>query len=144
MTPTLHDVFGQDPAVDFLRRALRADRLPHALVFAGPAGVGKGTTAQALGKLFLCEKPKDERPCDRCDSCRVFDAGNHPDFHAVYRQLIRIAHEDREAELMNATSQNRLLKTLEEPYGRALIILLTDQPGALLPTIRSRCQTVRF
>jgi DNA polymerase III delta prime subunit len=49
-----------------------------------------------------------------------------------------------QAELMNAQAQNSLLKTLEEPAGRTLIILLTDQPGALLPTIRSRCQLVRF
>ena len=177
MVPTLEDIFGQEPAVEFLRRALRADRLPHALIFAGPAGVGKATTARALGKLFLCEKPKDDQPCGKCESCRVFDANNHPDFHLVYRQLIRREKEDakakalpvqvvrdflvgpanrksnmgrgkvfvvEEAELMNAAAQNTLLKTLEEPYGRALIVLLTDQPGALLPTIRSRCQTVRF
>jgi DNA polymerase-3 subunit delta' len=177
VTPTLDDIFGQDAAVEFLRRALRADRLPHALVFAGPAGVGKATTARALGKLFLCEKPKEDRPCGKCDSCRVYDAGNHPDFHVVYRQLIRLEKESskakllpvdvvrdflvapanrkpsmgrgkvfvvEEAELMNAMAQNALLKTLEEPYGRALIVLLTDQPAALLPTIRSRCQTVRF
>src|SRR6185295_1770830 len=49
-----------------------------------------------------------------------------------------------QADLMTAQSQNALLKTLEEPAGRTLIILLTDQPGGLLPTIRSRCQTVRF
>jgi DNA polymerase III subunit delta' len=177
MPGTFDDIFGQDAAVEFLRRALRADRLPHALIFAGPAGVGKGTTARALGKLFLCEKPKADRPCGQCDSCRVFDADNHPDFHLVYRQLIRLEKESskakllpvdvvrdfvvapanrkpsmgrgkvfvvEEAELMNAMAQNALLKTLEEPYGRALIVLLTDQPGALLPTIRSRSQVVRF
>src|SRR5687768_16628843 len=177
VTPTFEDIFGQDGAIDFLRRALNADRLPHALIFAGPAGVGKGTTARALGKLFLCEKPKGDSPCGKCDSCRVFDADNHPDFHLVYRQLIRLEKETakakllpvdvvrdflvapanrkpsmgrgkvfvvEEAELMNAMAQNALLKTLEEPYGRALIVLLTDQPGALLPTIRSRSQVVRF
>src|SRR5215208_1978559 len=177
MSARFDDIFGHDAAIDFLRRALNADRLPHALIFAGPAGVGKGTTARALSKLFLCEKPQADSPCGKCDSCRVFDADNHPDFHLVYRQLIRLEKESskakalpvdvvrdflvgpanrkpsmgrgkvfvvEEAELMNATAQNALLKTLEEPYGRALIVLLTDQPGALLPTIRSRCQTVRF
>ena len=49
-----------------------------------------------------------------------------------------------QAELMKPAAQNALLKTLEEPAGRTLIILLTDQPDALLPTIRSRCQSVRF
>src|SRR5687768_7537167 len=166
MSGTFDDIFGQDAAIDFLRRALHADRLPHALIFTGPAGVGKGTTASALAKLFLCEKPRDDSPCGKCDSCRVFDAGNHPDFHFVYRQLIRLDKETskardlsidvvrdfvigpagrktvmgrgkafvlKEADLMNAAAQNALLKTLEEPLGRTLIILLTDQPAALLP-----------
>ena len=174
---TFDDIFGQERAVETLRLAYRADRLPHGLIFAGPAGVGKATTARALGATFLCEKPKGDLPCGRCESCRVFDAGNHPDYHVVYRQLIRLEKEKakardlpvdvvrdfiigpasrkavmgggkvfviEEAETMNPTAQNALLKTLEEPYGRTLIVLLTDQPGAMLPTIRSRCQMVRF
>ena len=173
----LKDIFGQDAAVETVRRAYAADRLPHGLVFAGPAGVGKGTTAAALGALFLCEKPKGADACGRCESCTLMEAGNHPDYHVVYRQLIRLEKEKvkardlpvavvrqylvepaglkpamgrgkvfvvEEADLMNPQAQNALLKTLEEPYGRTLIVLLTDQPGALLPTILSRCQVVRF
>jgi DNA polymerase-3 subunit delta' len=174
---TLNDIFGQDAAIGMIRRAYTADRLPHGLIFAGPAGVGKATAARALGALFLCEKPMGADACGKCDSCRVMEAGNHPDFHVVYRQLIRLEKEGvkardlakdvidhhliepagrkavmnrgkvfvvEEAELMNPHAQNTLLKTLEEPHGRTLIVLLTDQPGALLPTIRSRCQVVRF
>jgi DNA polymerase III delta' subunit len=173
----LKDIFGQDAAIDTIRRAYASDRLPHGMVFAGPAGVGKGTTARALATLFLCEKPKADQACGRCQSCVLMEAGNHPDYHVVYRQLARIEKEKlkardlsidvvrqyliepagmkpamnrgkvfvvEEAELMNPFAQNALLKTLEEPYGRTLTILLTDQPGALLPTILSRCQTVRF
>jgi DNA polymerase III delta' subunit len=172
-------IFGQDQAIDSLRRAYLADRLPHGLVFAGPVGVGKATTARALAKLFLCDHSKDDSPCDACDSCRVFAAGNHPDYRVIAKELIR--YHDRtgkskgidlsihvlrpeliepagrkavmgrgkvfvveQAETMNPQAQNSLLKTLEEPAGRSLIVLLTDQPGALLPTIRSRCQAVRF
>lgn len=170
-------IFGQDPAIELLQRAYAADRLAHGMIFAGPTGVGKATTADALAALFLCEKPQGTDPCGRCESCRVFDAGNHPDFHLVYKELIRLEFKDRkaidlpvkvirdyliepagrkavmgrgkvfvveQAEAMNAAAQNALLKTLEEPLGRTLIILLTDQPDALLPTIRSRCQTIRF
>jgi DNA polymerase III delta' subunit len=172
-------IFGQTDAIDSLRRAYLADRLPHGLIFAGPAGVGKATTARALGKLFLCEQPKSDSPCGRCESCRLFDSGNHPDWHVITKELIRYHDKTgkskginlsidvvrpeliepasrkavmgrgkvfliEQAEGMTAQSQNALLKTLEEPAGRALIVLLTDQPGALLPTIRSRCQTVRF
>src|SRR5262245_56052937 len=147
------------------------------MIFAGPVGVGKGTTACALGGLFLCEKPRQLTPCGKCESCRIFDAGNHPDYHVVFRQLARIEKEKvvakefsvdvirdflvakaantsvgglgkvfvvKEADLMTSAAQNAMLKTLEEPAGRALIVLLTDQPDALLPTIRSRCQLIRF
>ncbi|HZN68851.1 MAG TPA: DNA polymerase III subunit delta' [Tepidisphaeraceae bacterium] len=176
---TLDDIFGQEQAVEVLRRAYAADRLPHGLIFAGPAGVGKATTAAALAALFLCEKPKADAPCGRCDSCHVFEAGNHPDYHVVTKELIRYhdktgkskgidlsinvvrpevidpagrkaamgrgkAFVIEQAELMNPQAQNALLKTLEEPAGRTVVILLTDQPAALLPTIRSRCQMVRF
>ena len=174
---TFGDIFGQEQPVETIRRAYCADRLPHGLVFAGPVGVGKATTARALAGLFLCENPKQDTPCGRCESCRVFDAGNHPDYHVIYRQLIRLEKEKakardlpvdvvrdfliapasrkpvlgkgkvflvEEAEAMNPTAQNALLKTLEEPYGRTLIVLLTDQPAALLPTIRSRCQMIPF
>jgi DNA polymerase-3 subunit delta' len=177
---TFDDIFGQDQAVEFLRQAYRAGRLPHGLIFAGPVGVGKATTAAALGELFLCETPKsDATACGKCDSCRLFEAGNHPDYHVITKELIRYHDKTgkskgidlsihvirpelidkaalkpamnvgkvfviEQAELMNPQAQNAMLKTLEEPAGRAVIILLTDQPDALLPTIRSRCQLVRF
>ena len=175
------DIFGQEAAIESIRRAYRAGRLPHGLVFAGPAGVGKATTAKALSGLFLCEDADEKalRPCGRCESCRVFEAGTHPDYHVVTRELIRFHDKTgkskaidlsinviqpeliepanrkavmgrgkafivEQAELMNAHAQNAMLKTLEEPAGRTVIVLLTDQPGLLLPTIHSRCQTVRF
>jgi len=176
---TLDSIFGQEAAVGMLRSAFAADRLPHAMLFAGPRGVGKATTARALAAAFLCQKPDRAHalPCGTCDSCRVMEAGNHPDFHTVYRQLIRLEKEANkardlsvdvvrdyivhpatlkavmgngkvivveEAELMNTQAQNALLKTLEEPSGKTLIVLLTESVGLLLPTIRSRCQAVTF
>src|SRR5258706_2962418 len=86
---TFKDIFGQDEALEAIRRAYEADRLPHGLILAGPVGVGKATTAAALAKLFLCEKPKGDEPCGKCESCRVFAAGNHPDFHVITKELIR-------------------------------------------------------
>jgi len=177
--PLFQSILGQADAIDWLTRAYQSDRLPHGLVFAGPAGVGKGSTALALGALYLCHAPnaKTATPCGKCDSCRLLGAGNHPDFARVYRQLRRLEKKDavardlavevirqflvgpanlkpalghgkvfviEEAELMNSAAQNSLLKTLEEPFGRTLIILLSDQPQSLLPTIQSRTQTVRF
>jgi DNA polymerase-3 subunit delta' len=180
MPITFDDIFGQDQAIGFLRQTYRADRLPHGLIFAGPVGVGKAATAEALGQLFLCEKPKSNAtPCGKCESCRVFEAGNHPDYHVITKELIRYHDKSgtskardlsinvirpeliakaamkpvmnvgkvfviEQADLMSPQAQNAMLKTLEEPAGRAVIILLTDQPDALLPTVRSRCQLVRF
>ena len=172
------DIFDQSPAVEWLRRTLAAGRLPHAMVFAGPIGVGKGTTAAALAGAFLCESPTDDADaCGACASCRAMSADTHPDYHRVYRQLIRLKKPDvvardlsvdvirdyliepaglksatgrgkvfvvDEAELMNFTAQNALLKTLEEPPGRTLIVLLAEQPSLLLSTIRSRTQILRF
>jgi DNA polymerase-3 subunit delta' len=172
-------IFGQQSAIESILRAYEADRLPHGLIFAGPAGVGKATTARALGALFLCESPKQHEPCGKCESCVVMEAGNHPDFHTITKELIRYHDKTgkskgidlsihvlrpeliepanrkavmnrgkvfvvEQAELMNPQAQNSILKTLEEPQGRTLIILLTDSPEWLLPTIRSRCQLIRF
>jgi DNA polymerase-3 subunit delta' len=178
---TFENIQGQQDPIAWLNRAWETNRLPHGLIFAGPAGVGKGTTAKALATLFLCHHPKSNVPCETCDSCRLMSADRptHPDFTLVYRQLIRLddkkdkavardlsVHTIRdhliaranltpalnhgrvfvieEAETMNASAQNSLLKTLEEPHGRTLLILLTSQPDSLLPTIRSRTQLVRF
>jgi len=173
------DIFSQAGAVDFLRRAYLAERLPHGLIFAGPVGVGKATTARALGALLLCENPKDATPCGKCGSCVAFEANTHPDYHLVTKELIRYHDKTgkskgidlsinvlrpeviepagrkpvmgrakvfviEQAELMNPQAQNALLKTLEEPHGRTAIVLITDSPGCLLPTIRSRCQMIRF
>ena len=67
--PTWSDILDQPAAVDQLRRAYAADRLPHGMVFAGPVGVGKGTTAAVLATLFLCERPRGDQACGTCDSC---------------------------------------------------------------------------
>jgi DNA polymerase-3 subunit delta' len=172
-------IFGQETSLDWLKQTYLADHLPHAMIFSGPVGVGKGTTAAAMAKLFLCEKPKKAAPCGTCESCQTFDGGNHPDYHVISKEHIRYHDKTgkskgidlsihvirpeliepagrkavmgrgkvfivEQAELMNAQAQNSMLKTLEEPAGRTLIILLTDQANALLPTIRSRCQMLRF
>lgn len=178
--PNLSSILAQEPAISTLRSALASGRLAHALLFSGPDGVGKGTTALALARVFLCDAPAHTPlgidACNTCPSCLLMDGGTHPDYHFVYRQLIRLSKDSvardlsvdvirnflvapaglssrlgrgkvfvvDEADTMNTTAQNALLKTLEEPPGRTLIILLASSPGALLPTIRSRCQPLRF
>lgn len=170
MSDAFDDIIGQDEAVNRLRTAVAGGRLAHGLLFAGPSGVGKFTTASALASIFLG---------DTDDIARRVANQTHPDFHVITRQLIR--HHDatgkskaldlsvkvlrpelvepanrasvegqgkvfvvEEAETMNSAAQNAILKTLEEPHGRTLIVLLTDRSESLLPTVRSRCQTYRF
>ena len=181
----LCDIFCQDGAVDSLQRAFAAGKVPHAVIFAGPEGVGKFTTAKCWAELLLCTSPvkKDSAfiHCGRCPSCLAFESGSHPDFHYIYKELLKFSRdaENRkrtpidlpidvvrefilekvsiksalsaskvfvisEAERLNPSSQNALLKVLEEPPGASFIILLCTKLDNLLPTTKSRCQIIRF
>ncbi|MHC4984012.1 MAG: DNA polymerase III subunit, partial [Planctomycetota bacterium] len=112
--PDLADIVGQEDAISRLQRAMAAERVPHAYIFAGPAGVGRRTTAVALARTLLCAKPLVRTPaarepaegpsespesppfrqaCGKCDDCRMMDAGSHPDFHLIYKELAGY-HED--------------------------------------------------
>lgn len=152
-----------------MQRLRQAGRLPHALLFAGPAGVGKWEFAQALAWSLFCGAPDPQgMPCGHCQGCNLFRAQTHPDFRRIVPEeagkQIRIdairAYTEQAglaaqaggfkvtlvapAEAMNTASANSLLKTLEEPVRWTLIILLSGQPGNLPATIRSRCQRVDF
>jgi len=110
--PELNEIIGQDEAIERLRRAMAAARMPHAFIFAGPAGVGRRTTAIALAKTLLCGNATEKTDksaaqdrakatggfrgaCLRCDDCRMMAAGSHPDFHLVYKELARF-HDDQQ------------------------------------------------
>ena len=153
-----------------LRRARSEGRLPHALLFEGPAGMGKRALARHLVQSLLCQSPTGSSDaCGHCAACRHVEAGTHPDALELVpeegKALIRV-DQVREfcaglglssetpdgirtalvhpAEAMNVAAANSLLKTLEEPAPGRIIILVTERAGALLPTIRSRCQRLRF
>lgn len=170
---TFDQIEGQALAITALRRAVRDRRLHHAYLFAGPDGVGKALTGQALAMTLLCETPRDASACGVCRSCQRVLAGEHPDFHRVQRGIksdgrpetqikiaqIRALQKElskksfeagrrvviiEEAETMNPATANALLKTLEEPGDDTHFIVVSAQPHRLLPTIISRCQRVRF
>ncbi|ODN43298.1 DNA polymerase III subunit delta' [Piscirickettsia litoralis] len=145
-----------------LCRAMQAQSVPHALLLQGPAQTGKLTFARHFAVSLLCQQPSTQGNCGYCQSCLLHQAGNHPDFiellaeqgsikvdqiralatqlqgsrHSLGYRVIIINH----AECMNAAAANSLLKTLEEPPEKTVILLVTAQPGRLLATIRSRCQ----
>jgi len=115
----LHEVIGQDAAIGRLQQNISSNRLPHAFLFTGPVGVGRRTTAIALAKLLLCEKPQSgeggllagvsdtsetKRPCGKCNSCKLMDSQTHPDFQLVYKELARF-HD-------NSAVRNRVMQDL--------------------------------
>ncbi len=144
-------------------------QLPHALLLAGPPAVGKRRFAAALVAMLLCRQPAASGlACGACRSCLLRIAGTHPDAHWVapedagkiikidqVRAVVNFVAQTAQqggrkvivvepAEAMNRSAANALLKTLEEPAGDAFLVLITDAPGRLLPTIRSRCQRLDF
>jgi DNA polymerase-3 subunit delta' len=93
MSSVFDSIIGQPAAVATLTAAWQSGRLPHALIFAGPVGVGKRTTADKLAALFLCPKPIGMMNCCNCQACTLVDAGTHPDVSISRRQDIRLYKE---------------------------------------------------
>jgi DNA polymerase-3 subunit delta' len=96
---SLKDIFCQDKAIAVLQKALAAGRVPHAYIFAGPEGVGKFTAAREWARLLLCESSTIENDfadsCGLCRSCRLFEAGSHPDFNPVYKELLEFTRDNK-------------------------------------------------
>src|SRR5262245_53406363 len=162
----LRDIAGHNSSIDALRRAIASGRLHHALLFHGPEGVGKRTTAFAVAAALLCReasRPEGDA-CGACASCSKVDKGIHPDvqFLTLEKTVIPIdavralrqeagyrpfegAHRVfviDPADRLSHEAQNALLKTLEEPSASARLILISSRPAHLLPTTRSRCQAL--
>jgi DNA polymerase-3 subunit delta' len=157
----------QDVPVRFLRNLLKRKRIPNGLLFWGPPGVGKRLAAYEFAKAVNCREAEFDA-CGQCNTCRRILHGNHPDVIALVptkksrtisveaiESVIEMAslrpYESpwrifiiHDAEGMRDPAQNHLLKTLEEPSSNSVFILITTSPQFLLPTIRSRCQRVRF
>ena len=114
----LDDILGQPNAIDDLTRSITTGRLAHAMVFAGPLGVGKSTTARALAAWWLCENPaKSHNACGSCQSCRLVDSATHPDYHLITRQLIRYHDKTGKSKGIDLSIQV-LRPELIEPAGR--------------------------
>jgi DNA polymerase-3 subunit delta' len=164
---SLSSVQDQEIPVRLLQSMLRRNRMPHGLLFWGPGGVGKSLVAAELAKALNCGEA-DADACDACLSCRKTSHSNHPDVKVVVpvgrARVIKVEAVEginemaslrpfegeyrvfilQDAERMNESAQNHFLKTLEEPPGKSVFILVTEYPRQLLPTIRSRCQQIRF
>jgi DNA polymerase-3 subunit delta' len=164
---------GQDAAIAMLARALERHQLGQAYLFVGPSGVGKQAAAVALARAAICQSARSSPEC-ACEVCRRIAQGIHPDvrvfapredgnrnlqveylrsevlpltkfapFEAEHAFFV-FPQADVSFPVQHPEAANALLKTLEEPRQRVHFLLLSERPDRLLPTIRSRCQRVRF
>ncbi len=163
------NILGNAPRIEHLKKILAEEKFPHAVIFSGVGGIGKRKIAEICAAVLLCENSNVEA-CGVCESCKLFEAGSHPDFYVVEpeksksapnikigqiralqsevalqpnRSDFRVVIIDG-AEFMNNAAANCLLKTLEEPTGQTIFILTTANRAGLLMTLRSRCGTVNF
>ncbi len=161
------DILGNDMVKEHFKKAIESHKVSHAYILAGEAGMGRKSFANAFAMSLLCEKGGSE-PCMVCHSCKQVLAGSHPDLIYVthekpnsigvddvreqindtimirpYSSYYKIYIVD-EAEKMTVQAQNALLKTIEEPPSYAVIILITTNQEAFLPTILSRCVQLKL
>jgi len=163
----LADLIGQDAARAALLGAIARGHLAHAYLFEGPAGVGKRNAALGLAMALNCAAAPGQG-CGKCEVCARIETGMHPDVPSfgptgaagqivfdTAQSILALArtrpHEANarvividDADAMNPSAANCLLKTLEEPLARNHMVLCTAAPDRLLPTIRSRTQRIRF
>ena len=164
---SFHDIIGHEQIKEHFQKAIANNKESHAYILTGEAGMGGKSLANAFALTLLCEKGKSE-PCMECHACKQVLSGNHPDLIYVehekpgsigvddirkqindtimvrpYSSYYKIYIVD-EAEKMTQQAQNALLKTIEEPPSYAVIILLTTNQDAFLPTILSRCVQLKL
>ncbi|ONG69877.1 DNA polymerase III subunit delta' [Bacillus cereus] len=156
----------QPKVVKVLTNAIKKEKIAHAYIFEGSKGIGKFQTSLLYAKSILCLDQTSIEPCNNCKNCNRCDTGNHPDIVHIKPDGTTIKKEQIEllqrefsfssfesgkklyiiesAEKMTASAANSLLKFLEEPTSDSVAMLLTQHSSAMLTTIISRCQLLRF
>lgn len=160
------NIRGHQKQVSHLRSLLESNKLPHALLFTGPEGIGKKQVALQFAQEVFCNFKSEGKSCGQCSSCLRIIQNTHPDFisiapesHLIKTDVIRQLKQKlslqpleapykiafiNEAQCLHSSAANVLLKTLEEPPEKTLLILISSSPYKLLRTILSRCQKLSF
>lgn len=168
------DICGHHKIADFLQLSIINDQLVHAYLFVGPTHVGKQTVAEKFMASLYCQNQDEAVPCGQCSWCRQLEKKIHPDVYYVNRQINEKTGKWRkdiaveqirslkiklqqgtllnsykialvpQAELINLSGFNALLKLIEEPTSKTIIILITDDLSKIPATVISRCQVLRF
>jgi DNA polymerase-3 subunit gamma/tau len=162
---TFEQVIGQAHITQTLKNAIQADRVAHALLFAGPRGIGKTSVARILAKAINCKEGPTTTPCNSCTSCKEITKGMAVDVFEIDGASNRGINEIRElrenvkympghgrykiyiideVHMLTAEAFNALLKTLEEPPAHVLFIFATTEAHKIPITILSRCQRHDF
>ncbi|MDD6667300.1 MAG: DNA polymerase III subunit delta' [Lachnospiraceae bacterium] len=163
MNQSYDDILGENDLKNYFRTAVASGKVGHAYIISGEKGSGRHMLAEAFAAALLCDSPKEGQACMSCPSCRKFSHHSHPDLVEVLHEKPNVISVDEvrsqlvnviatgplearykvyliaDAEKMNPAAQNAILKTIEEPPTFAVILLLTDNKNAFLPTILSRC-----
>lgn len=169
-------IVGHQKIRQIIQNQIKNDKLSHAYLFFGPDGIGKKMVALEFSRALLCLKDLDGRFCSECDSCRLLEAGTHPDFQFIepeIKETEKFTRRTREigvslirqvigwnklrpimaarkvvvidnAQWFSVEAQNAFLKSLEEPSGATVFILIAPSPGDLLETVVSRCRKIKF
>ena len=164
---SFQEILGNEMIKEHFLKAIESHRISHAYILTGEEGTGRKSIANAFAMTLLCEKGGTE-PCMVCHSCKQALSGNHPDLiYVTHEKPASIGVDDireqindtiqirpyssyykiyivDEAEKMTVQAQNALLKTIEEPPSYAVIILITTNQEAFLPTILSRCVQLKL
>ncbi len=167
-------ICGHEKNVQFLRSGVKNKNLAHGLLFTGLSNLGKLTVAKKLAAAVLCSKKKEGEPCLECFDCRQVEHLSHPDLFLIEKEIDEKTGKQKrsisvnqvrdlrtrlqqgsllggykvaiipEAQHLNLNGANSLLKILEEPGVKTLIILIAPDESMLPKTVVSRCQTIRF
>ena len=161
------DILGQEQIKEHLQNAVRLGKISHAYILDGEAGMGKNSLAVAFAQILECEQG-GVKACGVCHSCKQAVSGNQPDIIRITHEKANSIGVDEireqlcndilirpysspykiyivdEAEKLTVQAQNALLKTIEEPPAYGVILLLTSNSDAFLPTILSRCVTLKL
>ena len=161
------EIVGHEQIKEHMQAAIRDKKPFHAYLFQGEEGVGKEALARTFAAGLQCQSESADKPCKECVSCRQMESGNQPDVIWVTREKASLGVDEireqlcntmdikpfsspykiylvQEAEKMTEAAQNALLKTIEEPPSYAVILLLTTNQEAFLPTILSRCVQLKL
>lgn len=159
-------IMGHEDVKEYFRKTIKSKNISHSYLLDGSEGIGKELLAKTFAKTLLCEEKEVLEPCNKCTSCIMMETGNNPDYIEVFSKKVSIGVDDiREqvveqmdlkpyrskykifiipgAERMTIEAQNALLKTIEEPPGYGIVMLLTKKPSKIISTVHSRCSRIR-